>query len=182
MHAPWGQADASLQPLLEKGSLAGEWVLDSRASSIRLKSKAIGVIGVSGSFRDVTGTGTVSEDGTVSGSIEIAAASIDTKNPRRDAHLRSADFFGSDGNRYITFTLHSIRLPGPGAAVAGLLNIRGNARPLSFDSAASVRDDSEIWLDAEVRVNRGDFGMTWNPLGLISMTSIVTVHAVFTRR
>ena len=40
---------------------------------------------------------------------------------------------------------------------------------------------SEIWLDAEVRINRADFGLTWNWLGAVSATSTLTVHAVFIR-
>jgi polyisoprenoid-binding protein YceI len=172
----------TLQALLKEGVLAGEWVLDPHASSIRLKSKAMGLISVNGVFREVTGKGTVSGDGTVNGSVTIASASIDTKNARRDTHLRSADFFNSDDNPDITFTANSIRPSGRGVAVAGTLTVRGNGRPLSFDAAASTHGDSESWLDAEIRVDRGDFGITWNVLGTMSMISTITVHAVFTRQ
>jgi hypothetical protein len=55
-------------------------------------------------------------------------------------------------------------------------------RPLSFGAAASVQDGGEIWLDAEVPINRADFGLTWNLLGLVSMNNTLTIHAVFTRR
>jgi polyisoprenoid-binding protein YceI len=203
MQAPSGQADApTLRSLLNEGTLAGEWTLDTRASSIRLKSRSMGLITVTGVFRELTGKGTVSASGPAgatvgatdrgtdggagsgsagSGSVTIAAASIDTGNARRDAHLRSADFFDTDDNPDITFTASGIRPAGRGVAVAGTLTVRGTARPLSFDAAVSVHGDGEIWLDTEVRVNRGDFGITWNTLGLMSMTSIVTVHAVFTR-
>ena len=66
-------------------------------------------------------------------------------------------------------------------AVSGVLTVRGRTRPLSFDVAPSVHGDGEIWLDAEVRINRADFGLTWNLLGLVSAASTVTVHVVFTR-
>ena len=52
---------------------------------------------------------------------------------------------------------------------------------MSFDVTASVPGDGEVWLDAEVRVHRADFGITWNVLGMVSQISTLTVHAVFTR-
>src|SRR5215472_9549610 len=96
MQAPSGQSTArEVQALLEDGALAGEWVLDPRESSIRLKSRSLGLVAVNGVFREVSGHGTVFPGGEVSGTVTVAAASIDTKNTRRDTHLRSADFFDS---------------------------------------------------------------------------------------
>jgi polyisoprenoid-binding protein YceI len=60
--------------------------------------------------------------------------------------------------------------------------VRDRTRPLSFDAAASAPADGEIWLDAEVRINRADFGLTWNPMGMAGVNNTLTVHAVFTRR
>jgi polyisoprenoid-binding protein YceI len=45
--------------------------------------------------------------------------------------------------------------------VTGALTVRDHTRPLSFDAAASAQGDGEIWLDAEVHINRADFGLTW---------------------
>ena len=182
MQAPTGQSTApAVRALLADGALAGEWVLDPRASSIRLKSRSLG-LAVNGVFREVSGNGTVSPDGEVSGTVTVAAASIDTKNARRDTHLRSADFFDSGNNPDITFTADGIRASGPGVAVTGLLTVRGRTRPLSFDAAASVPGDGELCLDAEVRINRADFGLTWNLMGMASMHNTLIIHAVFTRR
>jgi len=183
MQAPSGQTTApAVQALLENGALAGEWVLDPRKSSIRLKSKSMGLIPVNGVFREVSGYGTVSPDGEVSGTVTVAAASIDTKNARRDAHLRSADFFDSGNNPDITFTADDIQASGPGVAVTGALTVRGRTRPLSFDAAASVQGDGGIWLDADVHINRADFGLTWNLMGMVAVNNTITMHAVFTRR
>jgi polyisoprenoid-binding protein YceI len=183
MQAPSGQSTApEVQALLEDGALAGEWVLDPRKSSIRLKSKSMGLVPVNGIFRDVSGNGTISPDGEVSGTVRVGAASIDTKNAKRDTHLRSADFFDSGNNPDITFTADGIQASGLGVAVTGVLTVRGRTRPLSFDAAASVQADGGIWLDAEVRVNRADFGLTWNWMGMVSMNNTLAIHAVFTRR
>ena len=183
MQALSGQSTApEVRALLEDGALAGEWVLDPRKSSIRLKSRSMGLVPVNGIFRDVSGKGTISPDGEVSGTVRVGAASIDTKNAKRDTHLRSADFFDSGNNPDITFTADGIQASGLGAAVTGTLTVRGRTRPLSFDAAASAQADGGIWLDAEVHVNRADFGLTWNRMGLVSMNNTLTIHAVFTRR
>jgi polyisoprenoid-binding protein YceI len=172
-----------VQALLKDGALAGGWALDPRKSSIGLKSRAMwGLVPVNGVFREVSGNGTVSPDGRVSGTVTVAAASIDTKNTRRDTHLRSADFFDSGHNPDITFTADGIRPSGQGVAVTGALTVRGRTRPLSFDAAASVQGDGEIWLDAEVRINRADFGLTWNLMGTAGVNNTLTIHAVFIRR
>jgi polyisoprenoid-binding protein YceI len=180
MHAPSGQmTQPALQALLDDGALVGEWVLDQSNSSVRLKTKAMRLIPVNGVFREVSGYGTVSPDGHVSGILSVEAAAIDTKNARRDEHLRSVDFFDSDNHPDITFRVDGIRPSGDGVAVTGALTVRDRTRPLSFDAAASVHDDGEIWLDAEVHVDRADVGLTWNRLGLVSMKSTLIVHAVF---
>jgi len=182
MQALSGQSTApEVRALLADGALAGEWVLDPRESSIRLKSRSMGLIPVNGVFRDVSGNGAIAADGEVSGTVTVAAASIDTKNARRDAHLRSADFFDSGNHPDITFTADDIQPSGRGVAVTGMLTVRGRTRPLSFDAAASVRADGGIRVDAEVHVNRADFGLTWNRMGMISVTNTLTIHAVFTR-
>jgi polyisoprenoid-binding protein YceI len=89
---------------------------------------------VNGVFRQVTG------NGEVSGAITMAAASIDTKNIRRDTHLHSADFFHGDNYPHITFTADGIRPSGQGVTVTGTLSVRDRARPLTFDGTAAVHE------------------------------------------
>lgn len=184
MQAPSGQMTAPVvQALLRDGALAGEWILDPRKSSIRLESRSMwGLVPVNGVFHEVSGNGTVSADGRVSGAVTVAAASIDTKNTRRDTHLRSADFFDIGSNPDITFTADGIRPSSQGVIVTGALIVRGRTRPLSFDAVTSVQGDGAIWLDAKVRINRADFGLTWNPLSIVGVSNTLTIHAVFTRR
>jgi len=171
----------TLLALLKDGALAGEWVLDQHASSIRQKSKSLGgLVRVTGVFSEVSGTGTVFPNGEVSGTLTVAAASIDTRNARRDTHLRSADFFDSANQPDITFAADGIQPSDRGVTVTGALTVRGRTRPLVVDATVSVPGDAELWLDTEV-VNRADFGLTWNQLGMVSMTSTLTIHAVFTR-
>jgi polyisoprenoid-binding protein YceI len=171
-----------LRALLEDGTLAGEWVLDPRKSSVRLKSKAMGLIPVNGIFSEVSGHGTISPGGAVSGTLAVATASIDTKITKRDTHLRSAEIFDSGNNPHITFTVDGIRPSGNDVAVTGSLTVRGRTRPLSLDAVASVPGDEEIWLDATTRINRADFGLVWKSDGPVSKISTLTIQAVFARR
>ena len=184
MQAPSGQmTPTALQALLNDGALAGEWVLDPGKSSIRLKSKSVaGLVRVNGIFREISGKASISADGEVSGTLTVAAASIDTKNTRRDSHLRTTDFFDSANHPDITFAADRVRPSGASVAVTGALTVRDHTRTLSFDAAASVQGDGVIWLEAEVHINRADFGLTWNQLGLVSMHNTLAIHAVFTRR
>ena len=182
--APSGQTNApALQALMADAALAGDWTLDASRSTVSLRSKSMwGLAPVKGAFRQVSGQGTVSQTGDVSGTITVSAASIDTKNKKRDTHLRSADFFDSDTYPDITVTVNQARLSGQGVTVSGSLTVRDLTKPLTFDATVSAVSDSEISLDTEVPVNRTDFGLTWNQMGMASVHNTITVHAVFTKR
>jgi polyisoprenoid-binding protein YceI len=182
--APSGQSTTSApDTLLRNGKLAGTWTLDASRSQVRLRSRSMwGLAAVKGVFGQVSGNGTVSPAGEVGGTITVEAASVDTKNKKRDDHLRSADFFDVGNHPGITFRVDGVRPSAEGVTVTGSLTARGLTRPVSFDAKVSAFDGGEVWLDAEVQVNRADFGMTWNQMGMASMNNTITVHAVFARR
>jgi polyisoprenoid-binding protein YceI len=173
----------ALQELLRDGKLAGSWALDAARSEIGLTSKSMwGMVPVKGVFREVTGSGTVSATGDVAGTVTVAAASIDTKNKKRDEHLRSADFFDVANTPDITFAAEQVTPSGEGVTVAGTLTVRDRTRPVSFPARVSGFDGAQVELDGELQVNRSDFGLTWNKLGMTSMDNTITVHAVFTKQ
>jgi polyisoprenoid-binding protein YceI len=138
---------------------------------------------VSGKFTDFAGTIQIDRAKPEASTVDftIQATSIDTSEPRRDQHLRSADFFDAENHPSLTFSVDGITLSGGGARVTGTLTVRDRTRPLSFDAQVSAFDGAEVWLDAEVKVNRADFGLTWNQLGMASMDNVITIHAVFSR-
>ena len=174
---------SALQELLGNGKLAGSWSLDAARSEIGLKSKSMwGMVPVKGVFREVTGSGTVSAAGDVTGTVTVAAGSIDTKVKKRDEHLRSADFFDVANTPDITFAAEQVTPSGDGVTVAGTLTVAGRTRPASFTARVSVPDATQVELDGELQVNRTDFGLTWNQLGMSSVHNTITVHAVFTRQ
>jgi len=177
----------TVQALLEDGKLAGSWTLDATRSEVRLETRHTwGLRPLHGVFRQVSGSGTVTAAGEVSGVVTVAAGSIDTKNSIRDKHLRSADFFDIASHPDLTFAVDGVA-PDDGATpadgrvrVTGSLTVRGRTRPASFGATVSATDD-EVRLDGELRVNRTDFGLTWNRMGIASVDNTIVVHAVFTR-
>ena len=110
----------------------------------------------------------------------MAAGSIDTKNSTRDRHLRSADFFDVATHPDLTFAVDGVAPADGGVRVTGRLTIRGRTRPASFDATVSATGD-EVRLDGKLQVNRADFGLTWNRMGIASMDNTIVVRAVFTR-
>ena len=181
--APSGQMNApALQAMLKDAALTGTWTLDASKSTVGLQTRSMwGMVSVKGVFRPVRGEGTVSPAGDVSGTMTVSAASIDTKNKKRDVHLRSADFFESDTYPDITFTVNRARPSGQGVTVSGSLTVRDRTRPVTFDATVSAVSAGEVTLDAEVQVDRSEFGLTWSPMRMASMHNIIAVHAVFTR-
>jgi len=173
----------AVRELLKEASLAGSWVLDASKSSVELRTQHTwGLRPLNGVFREVSGAGTVSPAGEVTGTLSVAAASIDTRHSRRDKDLRSERLF--DVGRYpeITFTIGRITPGTDGVTAEGSLTVRDRTRPLAFPIQVAVLGEDEVVLDAEAQVNRTEFGLTFNPLGMASMDNTIVVHAVFARR
>jgi polyisoprenoid-binding protein YceI len=180
---PQGQPTTSaLQALAGDGTLTGSWILDPARSEVRLDSRHTwGLLPVRGVFGQVAGNGTVTAACQVTGTLTIAAGSIDTKNKMRDKDLRSAKVFDTASHPDITYTVDGIQPASGGVQVTGSLTVRGRTRPLSFDAKVSAAA-GEVRLDADVPVNRADFGLTYSPLRMASLNNIITVSAVFTRQ
>lgn len=160
----------------------GRWTLDPARSTVVIKHKTIwGLSTVNGAFSQVSGEGEVLPDGSAHGTLKIDAASIDTKHGKRDAHLRSAEFFDIEKHPEITFTASGATPNADGTAhVIGDLTVRGVSRPLSFNAAVNP-DGEAVTLTAETAVDRAEFGLTWNQLGMIRGLATVAVSLVFTR-
>ena len=173
---------SALQGLVKDGAFTGSWTLDPAGSQILLETRHTwGLLPLHGVFREVAGQGTVTAAGQVTGTLTVAAASIDTKNKTRDKDLRSAKVFDAVNHPDITYTVDGIQPAGAGVQVTGSLTVRGSTRPLSFDAKVSATAD-EVRMDAEVPVNRADFGLTYSPLRMAPMHNTIVIHAVFTRQ
>ncbi len=167
---------------LAGGALAGHWTLDPARSTVSLRAKTFwGLSTVKGRFAEVSGEGDVTPEGRVTGRVSVASASVDTRNNRRDVHLRSDDFFAADTHPAIVFEVSSVDASGTQPTVAGTLTVRDRAQPLSFPVAASVSGAGEVSVDATVTVDRTAVGLTWNRMGMVGKDAIMDVHAAFTR-
>ena len=175
---------SELQALLADGKLAGAWTLDGAKSSVGLTSKSMwNLVKVKGRFTQVTGAAAISAAGDATGTITVAAASVDTGVKKRDDHLRSADFFDAAKYPDISVSVTSVALAGDGgdAAFSGTLTVRDQTRPVTINGKVSAQGADQITLDAELPVNRGDYGMSFNQLNMMSLNNLVTIHAVFTK-
>jgi polyisoprenoid-binding protein YceI len=165
-------------------STTGDWVLDPAGSTAGFSGKAFwGVAPVHGTFGPVSGSGTVGEDGAVSGQIVIDVTSLNSKNKRRDDHLRSADFFNAEKYPNITVTVTSAARDGSSLAVKGTISAAGgNPVPVEFTAQVVSADADAVVLTAALPMSRSKFGMTWQPIpGMVKDTAQGTVTARFVR-
>jgi len=99
---------------------------------------------------------------------EIAADSVDTSTPDRDAHLRSADFFDVEHYPTLTFVSSTVEKHSDERFdVTGLLTIRGIGRrvtlPVTFlGFAKDPWGNARAGFETELTINRKDFGLMWN--------------------
>ncbi len=162
---------------------AGRWRLDPSGSRVEFRVRHFWhAITVRGWFEQVEGEGTVGPDGSVTGQLVIAAASLNTKNKQRDKHLRSADFFDAGQHPRVVVSVRQAAL-GPDGRLTGqgTLEAAGVTQPVTF--TADVLEDSAeaVTLHAELAVDRSRFGMTWSPLRMAAMQATGVVTARFTR-
>ena len=151
-------------------TLTGTYTLDPTHSRIGFVARHAMVTKVRGSFNDFAGAGTfdVQNPANSTLSLTVQAASIDTRNADRDAHLRSNDFFDMERYPEITYRSTSVEQLGDEQyRVTGDLTIKGVTRPVSVDfelagSAVDPYGNLRIGLEGTTTINRKDFGITWN--------------------
>jgi polyisoprenoid-binding protein YceI len=146
------------------------WNFDPAHTSIEFKAKHMMVTTVKGQFRDVTGQiiGDIEDPVNAEIDVEIDAASVDTRNEQRDAHLRSADFL--DTERYPTIVYKSTRIERVGHEkfkVYGDLTLHGVTREIDLEGTVNGHGKTPfgteiVGLSAQGSLNRKDFGLTWN--------------------
>ena len=146
------------------------WVLDPVHSSVEFAVKHMVIATVKGRFTRFEVDGMFDLDNPERSTVEarIDAASVDTRDPQRDGHLRSPDFFDVEQHPWITFRSRRIERSGDGSyAVVGDLTIRGVTREVVLEAtfAGLAKDpwgSQRAGVAAETSVNRKDFGLTWN--------------------
>jgi polyisoprenoid-binding protein YceI len=149
--------------------VAGSWRIDPTHSHVEFAVRHLMISTVKGRFGEVSGTLQVDAIDPTQSVIDmtINVASIDTREPQRDAHLRSADFF--DVDRFPTLRFRSTRVSGSGdeLQVTGDLTIRDITREVTLivTPEGNVTDPwggVRAGYSATTKINRNDFGLTWN--------------------
>jgi polyisoprenoid-binding protein YceI len=146
----------------------GTYTLDPAHTMVEFVVRHLGLAKVRGRFSDVSGDVVIDEDITRS-SVEviIGAASIDTRDKDRDAHLRSPDFLDVEQSPQMTFRSTAVSGEGDEWTVTGDLTIRDVTRPVTLvvDFDGGAKDPwggTRIGFSAHTEINREDFGLTWN--------------------
>jgi len=85
--------ETPIQRNTDLSQLTGRWMLDPERTAVSFHTKALWVLGVKGTARVISGDAQLNSDGTVTGKLVIDAASLDTKNKKRDDHLRTGEFW-----------------------------------------------------------------------------------------
>jgi polyisoprenoid-binding protein YceI len=147
------------------------WNIDPVHSVAEFKVKHMMISNIKGQFPKVTGTLTIDESQLANSRVEalIEAASIETRDPQRDAHLKSPDFLDVEKFPTLSFKSTGISLVRDGElAVAGDLTIRGVTRKVLFTVEGPTPPAKDPWgnirvaVSATAKINRKDFGLTWN--------------------
>lgn len=156
--------------VLDTTSVAsGTYEIDPSHSTVEFLARHLMISKVRGRFSRFSGVITVGDSPATSAvRATIEAASIDTNDEKRDAHLRSADFLDSDNHPDLEFVSTGVEGGGDDLwTVTGDLTIRGVTRPVNLDVAfdGAVTDpwgNDRIGLTASTEIDRDDWGLTWN--------------------
>src|SRR2546429_2849694 len=153
-----------------KRSTNMSWQFDPYHTQVEFAAKHLGMMTVRGHFAEVTATGFIDPDHPEASSVDVTiqTASIRTHNPQRDNDLRASNFLEAD--KYPTMTFKSTKIEAAGQdrfTMTGNLTIKGNTHPvtLTVTRYGEFNDPMmghRIAYNAEGKINRKDFGLTFN--------------------
>lgn len=146
------------------------WKIDTAHTQVLFSVRHMMITKVRGQFERFSGSVDLNEaePAATTVDIQVETASINTRDPQRDTHLRSADFFDSEKYPYMTFKSKKVEvLDDQHAKLTGDLTIKDITRPLTLDvmyvgSAKSPWGMTSFGFAASGRLNRKNWGLTWN--------------------
>ncbi len=145
------------------------WQIDPAHSQIEFAARHMMITTVRGRFDKFSGTVDYDEADPTKSTVvaEIETASLNTRDPNRDAHLRSPDFF--DAEHYPTATFKSTKmekLDKNHGRITGDLTIRGMTGPVTleveFTGMGTMWGRTSAGFNAHTKFNRKDWGLNWN--------------------
>jgi polyisoprenoid-binding protein YceI len=152
---------------------ATTWDIDTSHAAANFKVRHLMLAHVRGQLGPVTGTVFIDEQDLARSRVDVTidARGIDTREPKRDEHLRSADFFDVANHPNVTFRSTRVEAPQGLAGdlrVTGDLTIHGVTRPVTLEVEAVAPAIKDPWgnarrgVSAHGRINRKDWGLKWN--------------------
>jgi polyisoprenoid-binding protein YceI len=168
---------------LSSPASVGVWTVVPERSTIRFENKTMwGAMKVRGTFTEFSGGGQIRDAQTVSGRIEVRAASVHTGLGKRDEDLRSPNFF--DVEKY-----PSIAIVVKGGEPAGNdtvrlradLTAKGITAPLPLQAIVEMLDDDEVRLTTQATVARKQFAVEGNMFGMVGAKTTLKASLVFRR-
>ena len=147
------------------------YTIDGAHPTAAFSVKHMMVTNVRGEFSNITGTVVVDDKnpGKSKVNVEIEASTIDTRNEKRDGHLKSPDFFDVATNPKITFASTKVKRAGKGKLkVTGDLTMRGVTKSVTLDVEGPTDEMTSPWgqkvrgVYATATINRKDWGLVWN--------------------
>jgi polyisoprenoid-binding protein YceI len=149
---------------------AESWSIDASHSTVGFSVRHMMVTNVKGTFGKFTAKvdGSPAEPATAKISATVEVASVDTRDAKRDEHLRSADFFDTGKFPEMTFTSTKVeKTSATTAKVTGNLTLRGVTKPVVLDVeyTSPVKNPwgkTVVGASATGKINRKDFGVNWS--------------------
>lgn len=152
---------------------AALWTIDPAHSAAHFSVRHLMISNVRGEFTRISGSAFIDPADPSKSNIEVTidAASLNTREPQRDEHLRSADFLDVANYSNLTFRSRHIEALEPEQfKVTGDLTIRGVTRAVTFEIEGPTPPIKDPWgnvrigLTGTAKINRKDFGLVWNAL------------------
>jgi polyisoprenoid-binding protein YceI len=146
------------------------WNIDGSHSTAEFSVRHLMITNVKGRFGTLSGTVDYDVEKPEASQIDVTidATSIDTRDEKRDAHLRSPDFFDAEKFPTITFKSTSVEKTDDGFAATGDLTIHGVTKPVTLEVEGPSAPSKDPWgntrigASATAKINRKDFGLNWN--------------------
>jgi polyisoprenoid-binding protein YceI len=144
--------------------------IDPAHSSVHFSVRHMMVSNVRGEFSKISGTVKYDPENPQNSGVEatIDASSINTREPQRDTHLKSADFLDVEKFPAITFRSKQIEPRADGGKIIGDLTLHGVTREITLEVEDLTPETKDPWgkqrigASATARLNRKEFGLTWH--------------------
>ena len=143
--------------------------IDKTHSSILFAVKHMVISKVKGAFDEYSGTIQYDEADITESSVEVTikTASIDTRDEKRDGHLKNSDFFDAEKYPEITFKSKRIEKSKDGFVAVGDFTMRGVTKEITipFEITGVITDpwgNTRMGVSAELKLNRQDYGVSWS--------------------